>query len=76
MPCEGFPAGSVMKNPSAVQETQVTFLGQEDALEEKMATHPSILAWRIPWMEEPGGLQSVGSDAMSNLARTHVMQNL
>ena len=44
MSCEGFPGGSVMKNPSAVQETQFTFLGQEDALEEEMATHSNILA--------------------------------
>ena len=38
-----------------------TILGQEDPLDEEMATHPSILAWRIPWTEEPGGLQSMGS---------------
>ena len=50
----------MMKNPSAVQETQVTFLGQENALEEEMATDSNILAWRIPWTEEPGGLQSIG----------------
>ena len=61
MSCEGFPGGSVMKNPSAVQETPVTFLGQENALEEEMATDSNILAWRIPWTEEPGGLQSIGS---------------
>ena len=61
MSCEGFPGGSVMKNLSGVQEIQVTFLGQEDALEEETATHSSMLAWRIPWMEEPGGLQSIRS---------------
>ena len=44
-----------------MQETQVPPLGQEDPLEEEMATHSSILAWRIPWTEEPGGLQSTGS---------------
>jgi len=44
-----------------LQETQVPFLGQEDPLEEGMATHASILAWRTPWTEEPGGLQSIGS---------------
>ena len=44
MSCEGFPGGSVMKNPSAVQETQVTFLGQENAPEEEMATDSNILA--------------------------------
>ena len=42
------------------QETQVQSLGQEDPLEEEMATHSSILAWKIPWTEEPGGLQSTG----------------
>ena len=42
-------------------ETWVLFLGQEDLLEKEMATHSSILAWRIPWTEEPGGLQSTGS---------------
>ena len=51
----------MMKNPPAMQETQVQSLGQEDSLEEGMATHSSILAWRIPWTEEPGGLQSMGS---------------
>ena len=49
----------LVKNPPAVQETQVPPLGQED-LEKEMATHSSILAWRIPWTEEPGGLQSMG----------------
>ena len=48
------------KNPPAVQEMWVQSLSQEDSLEEEMATHSSILAWRIPWTEEPGGLQSVG----------------
>ena len=43
------------------QETQVRSLGQEDPLEEEVATHPSTLAWKIPWAEEPGGLQFVGS---------------
>ena len=44
-----------------MQETQVPSLVQEDPLEKKMATHSSVLAWEIPWTEEPGGLQSVGS---------------
>ena len=44
-----------------LQETQVLSLGQEDPLEEEMATHSSILVWRIPWTEESGGLQSMGS---------------
>ena len=54
-----------MRNPPAMQETQETWvrsLGQEDLLEEEMATHCSILSWKIPWTEEPGGLQSVGSE--------------
>ena len=49
-----------VKNPPAMLETWVPSLGQEDPLEEGMATHSSILAWRIPWTEEPGGLQSMG----------------
>ena len=55
----GFPGGSVVKNVHAMQKTQVQFLGQEDPLEKAMATHSSIPAWRIPWMEE-FGLQSTG----------------
>ena len=50
-----------VKNLPAMQETQVQSLGQEDPLEKEMATYSSILAWRIPWTEEPGGLQSMGS---------------
>ena len=46
---------------SAMWETRVRSLGREDPLEKEMATHSSILAWEIPWMEEPGGLQSTGS---------------
>ena len=57
----GFPGGSMVKNPPAMRETQVQSLGQEDALEEGVATHSSTLAWRIPWTEEPSGLQSMGS---------------
>ena len=51
----------MVKNLLAMQETWVPSLGQEDPLEKGMATHPSILAWRIPWTEEPGQLQSMGS---------------
>ena len=51
----------MVKNPPAMQETQVQTLGWEDPLEEEMATHSSTLAWGIPRIEEPGGLQSVGS---------------
>ena len=50
-----------VKRLPATRETQVQSLGQEDPLEKEMATHSSILAWKIPWMEEPGGLQSMGS---------------
>ena len=56
----GFPDGSLVKNLPAKQETWVRALGQEDPLEEEMATHSNMLAWRIPWTEEPGGLQSTG----------------
>ena len=56
----GFPGSSVVKNLPAVQETLVQSLGWEDTLEEGMATHSNILAWRIPWTEEPGRLQSQG----------------
>ena len=60
-PIRGLPGGSVVKNPSAMQVTHVRSLGWEDPLEEEMATHLSILAWRIPWTVESGGLQSTGS---------------
>ena len=59
----GFPGGSAVKNLPAMQEkqkTQVPSQGQEDPLEEGMVTHYSILAQKIPWTEEPGGLQSMG----------------
>ena len=57
---KNFSGSSAIKKLPAVQETQVRSLGQEDPLEEKMATHSSILAWEIPWAVEPGGLQSIG----------------
>ena len=50
----------MIKSLRAVQETRIRSLGREDPLEEGIATHSSILAWRIPWTEEPGGLQSMG----------------
>ena len=56
------------KNPPAMQDTQgmqVQSLGQEDPLEEEMATHSSILAWEIPWTEEPGGLRFMGSQSQT-----------
>ena len=59
LPPRGFPGGSDGKE-STVQDNWVRSLGQEDPLEKGMATQSSILAWRIPWTEEPGGLQSMG----------------
>ena len=56
-----FPSGSVIKNPPAMQDIWVPSLGWEDPLEEEMVTYFSFLAWEIPWTEEPGGLQSMGS---------------
>ena len=74
----GFTGGSVVKYPPAVPEMQemwIRYLGWEDPLEEGMATHSSILAWRIPWAEEPGGLQSMGLQRVehnwSDLAHMH-----
>ena len=55
-----------LKRLPAMQETWVRSLDQEDPLEKEMATHPIILAWRIPWMEEPGGLQSTGSQRVGH----------
>ena len=64
---EGFPGGASGKEPTCqckmpMQKMHVGSLGQEDPLEEDLATHSSILAWRILWTEEPGGLQSVESE--------------
>ena len=77
---QGFPGDSVVKNVPAIQEIQqmwVRFLGWEDPLEKGMATHCSILAGKIPWTEEPGGLQSMGSqrvrhNEVTKHARTHI----
>ena len=57
----GFPGGSDGKESACMQKPWVHFMGQEDSVEEGMATHSSILAGKIPWSEEPGGLQSIGS---------------
>ena len=65
----GFSGGSVAKNLPAMQKTQerwVQSLGQEDPLEEGMATHPSIFVWRILWTEESGGLQSIRSQRVGH----------
>ena len=72
-PLYGFPGGAEVKNMPGMQETwemQVQSMAQEDALEEEMATHPSILAWRIPWTEEPGRIYSLQGHKMSNTAET------
>ena len=64
----------MVKNLPAVQETWVQFLDSEDPLEKGMATHSRILAWRIPWTEEPGGLQTMGSQRIGQTERlTHYM---
>ena len=62
----GFLAGSNYKNPPAMQETWVRSLGWEDLLEKGTATDSTILAWRIPWTEEAGGLQSMGSQRVGH----------
>ena len=73
----GSPSGAAVKNLPAMQETRIWYLDQEDPLEKEIATHSSILAWEIPWTEEPGGLQSMGTQRVrndwSNLAHTDVM---
>ena len=70
--CLGFPGGVSGKEPTCqcrrCKETWVRSLGREDALEEGTATHSSILAWRIPWTEEPGGLQPMGSQSQTQLS--------
>ena len=73
----GIPGGSAVKNPPTMRETQgtrVQSLSREDPLEEEMATHSRILAWRIPWTEEPGGLQSMrllSQTRLKRLSRQH-----
>ena len=64
--CWGFPGGSEGKASAAMRETRIPSLGQEDPLEKEMATHSSILARRIPWAEEPGKLQSMGSQRVKH----------
>ena len=62
----GSLVAQLVKNLPAVQETWVQSLGGEDPLKKEMAAHSSILAWRIPWTEEPGGLQSTGSQRVGH----------
>ena len=61
LPSQASLMTQTVKNPPAMRETWVQSLGWEDPLEEDMAAHSSILAWRIPWLEDPGGVQSMGS---------------
>ena len=80
----GFPGGASGKESTCQgkkhEATRVQSLSREDPLEEEMATHSSILAWRIPWREEPGGLQSMGSQKVrhnwSGLAHMHILPTL
>ena len=62
----------MVKNPRAMQEIGVQSLGRDDPLEKGLATLSSILAWRIPWTEEPGGLQSMGSQSWTRLKRLSI----
>ena len=65
---EGFPSlvAQRLKHLPPMRETQVRFLGWEDTLEKEIATHSSTLAWKIAWIEEPGGLQSMGSQRVGH----------
>ena len=71
---EGSPGGSGGKESACPCRMWVRSLGEEDPLEEEMATHSSILAWRIPWTEEPGGLQSMGSQRVGHNLATEQQQ--
>ena len=64
----GFPGGSEVKASAWNAGDPVRSLGREDPLEKEMATHSTILAWRIPWTQEPGGLQSTGSQSQTRLS--------
>ena len=68
---KGFPGGSAVKNPPANKGDAVRSLGHEHPLEKEMATHSSILAWRIPWRERPGGLLSMGSQRVRHEGATN-----
>ena len=73
----GFPSGTVVRNHLPMQETQekwVQSLGQEDPLEQEIATHSSILTWKIPWMEGPGRLQSMESRSVRHNSRLCLSQ--
>ena len=64
--CQAFPLAQTVKCLPAMWETQVRSLGWEDTLKKEMATQSSTLAWKIPWMEEPGRLQSLGSQRVGH----------
>ena len=70
----GFPSGSVVTDLPAMQEMQFRSLGGEDSLEEEMATHSRILAWKIPWTEETGGMQPIGSQRVGRDLATKQQQ--
>ena len=63
----------MVKKLPTMQKTWVQSLGQEDPLEKEMATHPSILAWRIPWTQEPGGLQPMGLQRVGHSLETNTI---
>ena len=67
----GFPSGAVVKNPPAMQEMWVQSLDWDDPLEKEMATHSSILAWKIPWTKKPGRLYSMGSQKSQTQLNIH-----
>jgi len=71
-----FPVAQTVKNLPAVQETWVQTLGWEDPLEKGMAIHSSILAWKIPWTEEPSGLQSVGCQSLTTITTASLIPEL
>ena len=73
---KGFSMAQTVKNLPAMQDTRLRFLSQEDPLEKGMATHSSILAWRIPWTEEPGGLQSMVQRRVGHDGVTHTFTSL
>ena len=73
-PILGFPSGLEVKNPPAKQGTGVGSLGWENPLGEEMATRSSMLAWVIPWIEEPGGLESMGSQRVRHDLATQEQQ--
>ena len=60
----GFPGDQTVKNLSTMQDTRIQSLGREDPLHKGLTTHSNILAWKIPWTEEPGRLQSMGSQSL------------